>query len=290
VPRPTRRPEQLRGRVFRGTTAVRRGLLTPNDLRSRAWRRLFPDVYADADLEITHVVRARAVGRLLLPHAVVSGASAAVLWGLEDLVAAAAPVELTVAPCAPRSRAPGLAVRRRHLPDDAVRPVRGLRATAPETTALELAARLPLDDGVVILDRFMAARTTTLQTLRREAEELTGRGCRRARAACALADGLAGSPQETRLRLLLHRSPLPDPVAQFVVRRGRTFLARVDFAWPEQHVALEYEGAWHTTRIAEDRRRIETLQAAGWRVLFVTAADLHSPAPLLARIAAALGE
>jgi hypothetical protein len=34
-------------------------------------------------------------------------------------------------------------------------------------------------------------------------------------------------------------------------------------------VALEYEGAWHTTRIA---------------------ADLHLPGPLLARIAAALGE
>ncbi|WP_241175653.1 endonuclease domain-containing protein [Modestobacter sp. KNN46-3] len=68
------------------------------------------------------------------------------------------------------------------------------------------------------------------------------------------------------------------------------FLARVDFAWPERRIALEYEGAWHTTRVAADRRRIELLQAAGWRVLFVTAADLHSPAELLARIAAALSE
>lgn len=75
-----------------------------------------------------------------------------------------------------------------------------------------------------------------------------------------------------------------------MARRGRTFLARVDFAWPVHRIALEYEGAWHTTRIAEDRRRIEALQTAGWRALFVTAADLHSPGPLLARIAAALAE
>jgi hypothetical protein len=289
VPRPTQRPERLRRRVFRGSTALRLGLLTPNDLRSAAWQRLFPDVYADADIAVTHALRARVVGRLLLPHGVLTGASAAGLWGVE-LVGPDDDVEVTVAPGAPRSRAPGVTVRRRALTPACIRPVDGVRATAPETTALELAARLPPDEGVVLLDRFVAARTTTLQTLRRDAEELTGRGCRRARAACALADGLAGSPQETRLRLLLHRSPLPDPVAQFVVRRGRTFLGRVDFAWPQHRVALEYEGAWHTTRIAEDRRRIEALQAAGWRVLFVTAADLHSPGPLLARIAAALAE
>jgi hypothetical protein len=289
VPRPTQRPERLRHRVFRGSTALRLGLLTPNDLRSAAWQRLFPDVYADADIAVTHAVRARAVGRLLLPHGVLTGASAAELWGVE-LVGPDDDVEVTVAPGAPRSRARGVAVRRRSLAPACIRPVDGVRATAPETTALELAARLPPDEGVVLLDRFIAARTTTLQTLRGDAEELTGRGCRRARAACALADGLAGSPQETRLRLLLHRSPLPDPVAQFVVRRGRTFLGRVDFAWPQHRVALEYEGAWHTTRIAEDRRRIEALQAAGWRVLFVTAADLYSPGPLLARIAASLAE
>ena len=40
-------------------------------------------------------------------------------------------------------------------------------------------------------------------------------------------------------------------------------------------MGLEYEGAWHTTRIREDRRRIEALQAARWRAVFVTAADLQ---------------
>jgi hypothetical protein len=287
---PVRGPEQLRGQAFRGSAAVRRGLLTPNQLRGPRWQRLFPDVYADVALEVTHRLRARAAAGLLLPHAVVSGASAAVLWGLTDLAGAEDDVELTVHPGAPRGAAPGVVVRRRLLPDRHVRPVDGVRATAPELTALELAGRRPLDDGVVLLDRFVAERLTKLTTLRLDAAELTGRGCRRARQAAALADGLAGSPQETRLRLLLHRSPLPTPVAQHVVRHAGRFVARLDFAWPARRVALEYEGAWHTTRIAADRRRIEALQAAGWRVLFVTAADLRSPGPLLARIAAALSE
>ena len=283
-------PEPLRDKVFRGTTAVRRGLLSPDDLRGPNWRRLYPDVYADARLEITHTVLTRTVARLLLPHAVVSGCSAAVLWGLDDLAGPGDDVEVTVPPGTARGAAPGVVVRRRSLPGSCTRPVAGVRATAPETTALELASRLPLDDGVVLLDRFAAARLTTLTTLRTEAAELTGRGCRRARQAAALADGLAASPQETRLRLLVHRSPLPAPVAQHVVRHRGRFVARLDLAWPEHRVALEYEGAWHTTRVAADRRRIEALQAAGWRVLFVTAADLHHPGPLLVRIAAALAQ
>ncbi|MCZ2824266.1 MULTISPECIES: hypothetical protein [unclassified Modestobacter] len=126
MPRPTRRPDPLRGRVFRGTTAVRSGLLTRDDLRSCAWVRLFPDVYADAALDVTHTVRAQAVGRLLLPHGVVSGVSAAVLWGLADLAGPADDVEMTVAPGAPRGAAPGVVVHRRTVPGERVRPVGGV--------------------------------------------------------------------------------------------------------------------------------------------------------------------
>ena len=50
-------PEQLRGKMFRGTTAVRSGLLTPNQLRGPAWRRLFPDASVHADVPVTHVLR-----------------------------------------------------------------------------------------------------------------------------------------------------------------------------------------------------------------------------------------
>jgi very-short-patch-repair endonuclease len=107
-----------------------------------------------------------------------------------------------------------------------------------------------------------------------------------------LADGLAESPQETLLRLTLWRSDLPRPVAQHSVRMAGVFLARVDFGWPDEKLALEYEGVWHGERqhVARDRQRLNRLTAAGWRVLFVTAADLRNPSRLLARIRAALAE
>ena len=53
---------------------------------------------------------------------------------------------------------------------------------------------------------------------------------------------------------------------------------------------MEYDGLWHAEpgRFARDRRRLDRLQAAGRRVVFVTAADLHRPDERGARIAAAL--
>ena len=106
-----------------------------------------------------------------------------------------------------------------------------------------------------------------------------------------LADGLAGSPQETRTRLILHSSRLPRPVARYVVRDAGGFAARVDFAWPGANVALEYEGRWHGERqqVAKDRRRLNRLTVADWTVIFVTAEDLADPQRLVARVAAALG-
>ena len=80
------------------------------------------------------------------------------------------------------------------------------------------------------------------------------------------------------------------PVAQYWVKDRRPARARVDFAWPEQKLALEYDGLWHAApgQFAKDRARLNRLREAGWRVVFVTARDLHHPAELIARIAAAL--
>lgn len=285
-----RHPPELAHTAFRGRTAITRGLLTVDDLRGPAWRRLLPGVYVSATVAVDHALLARAAAGLLLPHAVVSGVSAAVLWGLPDLAGPDTPVELTVPRGAGRSTSPRVRTRRRDLPPEAVCRRDGVQVTTAEVTALELAAVTTLVEGVVLLDRFLDARVTRLDWLRAAADRMTGRGCRAARAALDLADGLAGSPQETRLRLVVRGSGLPQPVAQFEVRVAGRFVARTDFAWPAHRVALEYEGAWHTRQIAADRRRIEALQAAGWRVLFVTAADLRHPEQLIARIAAALSD
>lgn len=289
MPTPPRRPPELHRRVFRGSTVIAAGTLTPNELRSTAWQRLFRDIYVCACVSITHQVRAVAAATVLLPGAVVTGPSAAVIWGVEA-AGALDEVELTVSPGTTIPALRGVRVRRRVLPDDAVT-VRGrVRVTAPIPTALDIARCLPLEEAVVVLDRLLARRVLHLADLTAAAETATGPGCRQLRRAVGLADGKSESQQETRLRLVLHSSRLPRPVAQFSVYDASGFVARVDFAWPDLRVAVEYEGRWHGERqnVARDRRRLNRLTAAGWTVVFVTAEDLADPVRLMARIGAAL--
>lgn len=291
VPPPPFRPPALRGKVFRGSTQVAAGLVTRSQLRSSAWQRLFADVYACATVQVRHDLRARAVGSLLLPTGVICGRSAAVLWGV-PLAGPDDDVECTIRPEVRAGAMRGVSLNRRSLHPDEVVVRRGVRVTSPTRTALDLARVSPEEEAVVCLDRLVRAGLVPLDALRSAAAALTGVGCRQVRRAVSLADGLAESPQETRVRLLLRSSPLPPPVAQHTVRTaGGCFVARVDFAWPDRKVALEYEGVWHgeAQHVGRDRRRLNALTAEGWTVLFVTAADLRDPVALVARIAAALG-
>jgi len=278
-------PEQLRNRVFRGSTVVRQGLLTPDELRGPAWTALFRDVYVSAGRPVTHALRARAAAGVLRSDAVVTGVSAAVLWGV-DLAGPEDDVELTLPPDAHPMRMPGVRARRAALDDRHVRTHRGVRRTDPETTAVAVAAGLPLDDAVVAIDRMTVHGLAALPRVRALAEAATGPGCRQARRACSLADGKAESPQETRRRLLVLRSGLPTPVSQCEVPRATGRPLRLDFAWPEHRVALEYDGLWHAEpgQFAKDRRRLNHLGDAGWRIVFATAVDVHRPAELITRL------
>jgi very-short-patch-repair endonuclease len=237
---------------------------------------------------VTHELRARAA-TVLLPGSVVTGCSAAVLWGV-DLALAGDDVEVTLPPGVNPRRHAGLRVRRALIGSEHRTRRGGVPVTMPAATAVRVAAVLPGDDAVVAVDRLIATGVVDLEPIRALAAGATGRGSARARTVVGLADGLAESPQETRLRLLLGRSELPAPVAQFRVRVDGQVRARVDFAWPDRKLALEYDGLWHgeSGQFVKDRRRLNALTAAGWRVIFVTAADLHRPGELLVRIAAAL--
>ena len=290
MPRVPRVVPELGSVPFRGTAATAAGLLTRHELAGPGWVRLFRDVYVAAGTPVDLPVRARAA-LVLLPGAVVSGRTAARVCGVDLGPDTGEPVEVTV----PRGRggcAPvGVRVRRRDLPRRAVSWWNGIRVTAPLTTACDLAGELPHAAAVEVLDRFVAAGLTGIRAIRAEAAERTGRGSARVRAAADAADGLAASPPETRVRLLLLTSGLPAPIAQHEVfdQRGR-FVARVDFGWPGLRFAVEYDGAGHVHRLARDRQRLNALQAAGWRVFFVTATDLHDPQRLLLRIAAAMAQ
>jgi hypothetical protein len=100
VPRSPHQPTELRtAEPFLGWWAVDEGLLTVDQLRSGAWRRLVRGVYVHRDIPLTHELRARGAC-VLLPFAVVSGRSAAVLWDVD--LAGPDDVEVTVPAAAHR--------------------------------------------------------------------------------------------------------------------------------------------------------------------------------------------
>jgi very-short-patch-repair endonuclease len=290
VPAP-RRPAELIARVFRGSDAIARGLVTRDALRSRCWRRLFRDVYADADLPDSVDLRIDGAALLLPPSAVFSGRTAVHLWGVRGLAEATTPVEVTVPPSDRFGPVAGVRVRQSQLRPSEVTARRGHRCTSELRTALDVARLEPLPESVTVLDALLARCIVSEDQLREGAAGLSaGRGVRSARQAVALADERAESPPESRLRVLLTLAGLP-PVPQFSVRRDGVFLARVDLAYPDRRVAVEYDGAWHGQpgELGRDRRRLNALVAAGWRVLHVTAADMHRPDEVVARVRSLLG-
>ncbi len=290
MPRP-QRPDVLRGRVFRSRDVLTAGLLTPSALRSSAWRRLYRGVYADAELPDDPDLRISGACLLVPPAAVFSGRTAAHLHGATELVDASMPVEVSVPTGVRFGPVAGLRVRRTVLPSADVVQVRRRPCTTGTRTALDIARTEPLGDAVAALDVLLASGVVDRAGLRRSLETPPSpRGARRAGRAVELADPRAESQPESRVRVLLALAGLVA-VPQYTVRdRDGRFLARVDLAFPEHRLAVEYDGAWHGERgqLTRDRRRLNRLTAAGWRVVFVTADDLRDPDVIVARVTEAL--
>jgi hypothetical protein len=286
-----RRPQALQGRVFRKRDVLARRLLTESELRSSAWRRLYRGVYADAALPDTFDLRVTGARLLVPPSAAFSGRTAAFLHGATELVPPGAPVEVSV-PCGVRfGPVAGLRIRQVPLPDDDLTEVRGRRCTTPVRTAVDIARAEPLLESVPALDVLLARAIVGRGELDETALGLGAtRGGRRAAKAAELASPLAESQPESRLRVLLALAG-HAAVPQHVVRdRDGRFVARVDLAFPEHRIAVEYDGAWHGApgQFARDRRRLNDLVAAGWTVIHVTAADMHDPEQVVRRIRVAL--
>jgi very-short-patch-repair endonuclease len=101
----------------------------------------------------------------------------------------------------------------------------------------------------------------------------------------------AGSPMETRLRLLIETAGLPRPHVQWVVPDpvARTAVW-IDLAWPEIRVGVEYEGEVHTDAqsVRLDARRFTALVDKGWRMYRYTKDDiLGAPERIVAELSRA---
>jgi hypothetical protein len=275
--------------VFIGSHAISEGLLTRGQLRTRSYHRLTQNVYADPGLPLDHRLRCRGVALLLPPDALIGGGSAAAWYGA-PFAATADPVTV-VCPESTRWSGPkGVRVHRTVLGSRDRTVVDDVPVTTALRTAWDVMTLEPLTTAVATLDAMVAAGHLATADLAEMAHRGAGRwGVSRVRRAVPLVDPRAESPQESRLRVLLALAGL-DPVPQFEVLDHGRFVARVDLAFPDARLAIEYEGAHHFVegQIARDDERLERLRAAGWRVIRVSAGDMRDLDTLLERIRTAL--
>jgi hypothetical protein len=275
--------------VFKGTDAVLAGDLTRGQLRGPTVQRLFQGVYALRGEPMTHELRCAAAALALPAEAVITGRSAANLWGVQ-LARAHDRIQIVVPDSTRIARRAGLDVRRTLVRADERTSWSEIAVASPLRTTLDLLLDQPLPDAVADLDAVLRASLVTLPQVEAVIEGRSDKGIVLARRAIKLADPRAESRPEPRVRVWLAMDGLyPEP--QYWIEDSNGRLARADLAFPEHKVAVEYDGSWRDGErwaLNRDRDRLNRVQAAGWEIVFVTAQLLHNPTRMLHTIRAAL--
>ena len=171
--------------------------------------------------------------------------------------------------------------------------VDGRRVTAPAWTAVEVSRGLKRPRAIATLDAALRSGTCSRADIWRAAIEQAGRrGIVAVRNLIALADPRAESPMESEARLAMIDGGLPTPQLQFEVFDGNGELRRLDFAWPDERVAVEYDGMdWHSgpDAMKRDRRRQAALADIGWVVMAIIFDDVrYRPSEFVGRVDAQL--
>jgi very-short-patch-repair endonuclease len=169
------------------------------------------------------------------------------------------------------------------LADDDICLVEGIPTASIEQTLLGLAAVVHVSIVEMAIDRALHRKLTTVVALEQFVQRKGERGRNGVgvlRAVLNDLDPLAGVPEsamETKLKRLLRRHELPTPEFQYEIWHNGRFVARVDAAYPEHQIAIEYDSYAHHTgkqAIVRDNDRRNELREIKWRVVVFTAADV----------------
>jgi very-short-patch-repair endonuclease len=155
----------------------------------------------------------------------------------------------------------------------------GRLVTSAAWTAVEVARGLPRPRALATLDAALRSETCSRAELWRSAvEQARRRGIVAVRGLIPLADALAESAMESEARLAMIDGGLPIPKLQYEIIDGNRERRRVDFAWPEYRIAVEYDSVdWHSgpDAMKADRRRRAALEAVGWIVVSIVFEDVR---------------
>jgi hypothetical protein len=236
---------------------------------------------------LARAVHQRACTEVVLSH--VSGLPEydAPVWGL-DL----ADVHLTRADGRAGRHEAGVHQHCGKLEDDDVVDRHGVRVITPTRLALEVTTVASAEAGLVVVNHFLhCGMTTKDELLERYAVMERWPNTLRTGLVLHRADGRVETVGESRTLHLILDAGLPTPVPQYPIKdeSGRV-IHRVDFAWPELGLFLEFDGKVKYEKllkpgqraadvvIAEKKREQRICELTGWRCLRIDWSDLAHPA------------
>ena len=258
-------------------------------LGSGRWERVHRAVYRVGGAPITYEQRVLAACLAAGPDAVASHRSAARIWGLlddePDVVEIAVPRPL-------HHRLRDVVVHRAtdlERADTTLR--RGIPVTHPMRTLVDLAAVAPVGTVARALQRALSSRLAAYETTEAALQRVARRGRRGVRVLRMLLDEQRDNPRpagvfEARFSSLARRFALPTPVPELdVLADDGSWIARVDFAYPEAKLFIELDGLeahGSGPALQHDHQRQNALVEAGWEPLRYTWADVTGRQPAVA--------
>jgi hypothetical protein len=280
-------PTHLRGHAFTIADAEAAGL-PRRSLQSSRFAMIRSGVYRTADTAPTFRLQVEAA-RLVLPEgSVASHTTALRLRGLD--LGPALPLHFSISTWAEIERA-GIVLHRRQARLNSVE-VDGFPCLGPRRTFVDAATVLSERDLMAAGDWLVGTGAVDLLDLRAYVITSHLDGVRKARRVAPLVRERVASVRESYVRWELHRAGLPEPEVNVDITDDLgTWLARGDLVFRRWKVLVEYDG-WQHERDAKQRQwdhlRREQLEAAGWRVIVVTAEDMVRPKTIVARVRQAL--
>jgi hypothetical protein len=258
----------------------------------------FADAWAKLDERERHLVTCAAVLRTTRAPGVLSHISAVAALGLPTWELPLDEVHLTRTTRKTGRNGAGIRQHHGHLEQADITTAGGLPITAVARTAVDLTTLTDVEHAVPVLSEMLRREMTTIVELQNEVDGARHvPGTLTSDLGIRLADKRLESVGECRSWCMFFRQAMPMPQPQYeVFDQWHVLIGRVDFAWPELKVFVEFDGTEKYLKhrkegesvldaVRREKRREEAIcRATGWRCIRMTWADLYDPVGTCARI------
>jgi hypothetical protein len=271
--------------------AIARAIRSGQWVRVRRGAYTLGPIYRALDLAGRYDLLCRAAVRQAQTTVALSHTSSLGQWGCPLWEASLSTVHLTRPDGKAGRREAGICQHRGKLADGDVLERDGLLVTSATRAALEYTTLTDVEHSLVEIDYLLHESLVSLVDLRRRYASMTHwPDTLTTDLVLRLADGRSESVGETRIRYLCWAMGLPAPQVNYpIVDENGREVARVDLAWPELGVFLEFDGKVKYEGLLRDGERASDVvvrekqredmicRLTGWHCIRVVWADLYTP-------------